>query len=614
MIPAGILYSWTFGRAEPLANHSQSTLHLKIHKEEYLNKKTLGLYWAQVRHHKRTFFTMLIAIPSGAAIIDSILPYILSLAIGELSEGGKNLTQILVWAAIVGVIGTSLNYIGFRSMTIHESHMLRRLREATFASLMLKDNSFFVNQKIGAMTSRYIDFIRSYVTIQDLLIIRTLGFVLTVGSGLVLLAAESWLVAAIIMGLIAVLAIEIRWSAKVRAPWRHERKTLVSEIHGDVADAFTNNAVVRSYAGEPREIAHLHEKTKRFTKIYQKDIGFVMTEGSVRVFLMVIIQVCAVVVSAHLIKNGAMSLATAIFVLAYMQRIGSQLFMLSDIINGYDQAFLDAQPMTEMLLTENVVSDVPRAQALTISAPSIEFSDVSYRYPDGKSNVLSSISCSIPAGQKVGLVGHSGAGKSTIVSLLLRFADVTTGTISISGQNIRSVTQHSLRQHIAYVPQEPMLFHRTLRENIAYGKPEASDEEIEKAAQQANALDFIKKLPHGLDTTVGERGVKLSGGQRQRIAIARAILKDAPILVLDEATSALDSESEKLIQNALEKLMKGRTSIVIAHRLSTIAKLDRIIVLDDGKTAEDGTHSELLKRNGIYASLWNHQSGGFIEE
>lgn len=579
-----------------------------------MNRKTLGLYWAQVRHHKRTFFTMLIAIPTGAAIIDSVLPYMLSLAIGALSDGKQDLTQLLIWSAIVGLIGAVLNFTGFRAMMLHESHLLRRLRETTFESLMLKDNAFFINQKIGAMTSRYIDFVRGYVTIQDLFIIRTLGFILTVGSGVILLALQSWLVAAIIIGLIGLLAIEIRWSAKVRAPWRHERKTLVSEIHGDVADALTNNMVVRSYAGEAREIAHLNVKTKRFTKLFQKDIGFVMTEGSTRVLIMVIIQVIAVAVSAHLIKDGTMTLATAIFVLAYMQRIGSQLFMLSDIINGYDQAFLDAHPMTEMLLTENIVKDQKDAKKLNITSPSITLDEISFRYPEGKENVIDSVSLIIPAGQKVGLVGHSGAGKSTIVTLLLRFADINDGSITIDGQDIREVTQASLRESIAYVPQEPMLFHRTLRENISYGRPSATDKEILEAATKANALEFIEKLPQGLDTLVGERGIKLSGGQRQRIAIARAILKDAPILVLDEATSALDSESEKLIQSSLSRLMQGRTSIVIAHRLSTIAKLDRIVVLDQGIIAEDGSHKELLAKNGIYAKLWNHQSGGFIEE
>ncbi len=217
-------------------------------------------------------------------------------------------------------------------------------------------------------------------------------------------------------------------------------------------------------------------------------------------------------------------------------------------------------------------------------------------------------------GQKVGLVGHSGSGKTTLTRLLLRFSDVDKGTVSIDDQDISAITQASLRRAIAYVPQEPLLFHRSLRENIAYGRPDATDKQIREAARKAHALEFIDKLSSGLDTMVGERGVKLSGGQRQRIVIARAILKDAPILVLDEATSALDSESEQLIQASLAELMKGRTTVVIAHRLSTIQKMDRIIVLEDGKIIEDGSHASLLAKKGTYAGLWAHQSGGFIEE
>ena len=207
------------------------------------------------------------------------------------------------------------------------------------------------------------------------------------------------------------------------------------------------------------------------------------------------------------------------------------------------------------------------------------------------------------------MVGRSGSGKTTLTRLLLRLEDIQEGLILIDGQDISEVTQVSLRRQIAYVPQEPLLFHRTIAENIAYGRPQATTEEIRQAAREANALEFIEKLPEGFDTITGERGVKLSGGQRQRIAIARAILTNAPILVLDEATSALDSESEKMIQDALVNLMKDRTSIVIAHRLSTVSSLDRIIVLKDGKIEEDGTHEQLLKNNGEYAGLWEHQTG-----
>jgi ATP-binding cassette subfamily B protein len=256
---------------------------------------------------------------------------------------------------------------------------------------------------------------------------------------------------------------------------------------------------------------------------------------------------------------------------------------------------------------------MPRpVKPVTMSAPN--GSSVTFTHDENDAALFENFSVDIKAGERIGLVGRSGSGKTTLTRLLLRFSDVDSGSITIDGQSITDISQIDLRSHIAYVQQEPMLFHRSLRANIAYGKPDASDEQILDAAKSANALEFIGKLPKGLDTIVGERGVKLSGGQRQRVAIARAILKDAPILVLDEATSALDSESEKLIQDALVTLMNGRTSIVIAHRLSTISKLDRIIVLDQGKIIEQGSHSELLAAEGRYARLWSHQSGGFIEE
>ena len=210
-------------------------------------------------------------------------------------------------------------------------------------------------------------------------------------------------------------------------------------------------------------------------------------------------------------------------------------------------------------------------------------------------------------------MGPSGAGKTTITKLLLRFADVQQGPIIIDGQDIRKITQDDLRSNISYISQEPILFHRSIRDNIAYSKPNATEEEIFEVARKAHAHDFIEKLPKSYDTLVGERGVKLSGGERQRVAIARAMLKDSPILLLDEATSSLDSISESYIQDAFNELMKGKTTIVIAHRLSTVQKMDKIIVLDNGKIVEEGTHQELLAKNGFYSDLWNHQTGGFLD-
>jgi len=313
-------------------------------------------------------------------------------------------------------------------------------------------------------------------------------------------------------------------------------------------------------------------------------------------------------------QYGIASVGTVYLIFIYALNINRQLWELNNITRTYNRVIGDAHEMTEILMKDYRLID-HSLDELQASKGEVIFDSVTFTHDDGEGDqVFNDFNLRIPAGQRVGLVGHSGSGKTTLTRILLRFSDIDSGVISIDNQDISHVTQKSLHESIAYVAQEPMLFHRSLYENISYGKPDATKEQIIDAAKKAHAYEFIKNLPKGFETLVGERGVKLSGGQRQRIAIARAILKDAPILVLDEATSALDSESEKLIQASLDVLMKGRTSIVIAHRLSTIAKLDRIVVLQDGEVVEDGTHAELLKQNGTYATLWKHQSGGFIED
>lgn len=270
--------------------------------------------------------------------------------------------------------------------------------------------------------------------------------------------------------------------------------------------------------------------------------------------------------------------------------------------------------MIDIFETKSDIKDTTNPEKCKINKGGIKFENVTFGYKKNK-YIFKDFNFEIKSNQKIGLVGHSGAGKSTIVNLLLRFVDVNSGCIKIDNQDIRKISQYDLRKHISYVPQESILFHRSIYENIAYGKPDASKKEIIQAAKNAHAHEFITKLPNGYDTLVGERGTKLSGGERQRIAIARAMLKNAPILILDEATSALDSLSEKHIQKAFETLMKNRTTVVIAHRLSTIQKMDKIIVLDNGKIIEEGTHESLAnKKNGIYSSFWKSQADGFLSE
>ncbi len=579
------------------------------------NKNTLLFYLKEVKHHWPSFTLALVFLPLGQLMLDTGLPYFLSLAIGDLaSSATASVTPHLVTAACFGIGAIICNIIGFQSLLRHEGKMRTRLYNTMFTTILHKDLQFFVNEKIGALTSRFIDFGRAHIAIQDLLIIRTLGFVLSVVVGMTILSFHAPLLAAVLAVLFVIIVFLVKVFTKIRAPFRHERKKLIGEIHGEVADSLSNSLMVKTFAHEKQEIHHLNTQLSRLEKIYIRDISIFGIDGSIRLFVMVCAQIIGISIASWMVINGQLPLAIAIFSLTYLQRIASQLFTLGELINGYDEALLQAAPMSDILTTPITITDSPKAKAHAINTPQIEFAQTSYTYTDSTDPVIDKLDLTIPAGQKVGLVGHSGAGKTTITHLLLRFFDVSKGAISIDSLDIRNYTQHSLRSQIAYVPQEPMLFHRTLRENIAYGKPDATEEEIREAAQKAHTLDFIDALPQGLDTLVGERGVKLSGGQRQRVAIARAILKDAPILVLDEATSALDSESEHLIQKALEKLMQGRTSIVIAHRLSTISKLDRILVMDKGKIVEDGPHEALLANGGIYATLWAHQSGGFIEE
>lgn len=597
--------------------HSGATKAADLSKNNSrINRATVKLYWEQIRHYKVSFFVMLICIPAASLLLDTVLPYILSQAVDTFtSRDTEMLWQLLGLAGIVAGIGVALNFTGFQSGITHESKVRADLSVSTLDTLLKKDTGFFANQKIGALTGRFIDFVNAHVGLQDLLIIRTLTFVFNMVVGTVLIFISTPAIGMLVIALIIGLLFQVRLSLKLRSNLRNARKELIGVVNGMAADTISNNATVKTFGNESYELAENKTINDKYRDVYRKDFRWMSVDGSTRLLVMSAVQIIAIGMMANMLIAGQIELGIAIFTVAYLQRIASQLFVLGEMVNGYDKLFLQAAPMTEMLIAEEKVVDAPNAHQLKVHNPIIELRSVSYAYEDARDiTVLNTISLTIPAGQRVGLVGPSGAGKTTVTKLLMRLDDTTDGCITIDGQDISKVTQESLRRTISFVPQEPLLFHRSLRENILYGKLNASEDELAQAIKAARADEFIDRLPHRLNTIVGERGVKLSGGQRQRIAIARAILKDAPVLILDEATSALDSESEKLIQKSLETLMKDRTSIVIAHRLSTIAKLDRIIVLDDGKIVEDGTHAELLQKKGTYAKLWEHQSGGFIEE
>jgi len=310
--------------------------------------------------------------------------------------------------------------------------------------------------------------------------------------------------------------------------------------------------------------------------------------------------------------RGLITVGTFVLAQTYIIGLSQQLWGLNKIIRSVYQSLADSKEMVDILLTKHEIKDLPDAKKLFVTKGEIVFNNVSFEF-NRDNMVLKDINITIKPGQKVAVIGPSGAGKTTLARLIMRIYNLTKGSITIDGQDISKVTQVSLREKISFVPQDPILFHRTLMENIRYGRRDATDEEVKEAARLAHCNEFVENLPLKYETFVGERGIKLSGGERQRVAIARAILKKAPILIFDEATSSLDSYSESLIQDALENLMQDCTTIVIAHRLSTVKKMDRIISMSDGFIVEDGTHEELSNiDSGLYKKLWDLQVGGFL--
>jgi len=412
------------------------------------------------------------------------------------------------------------------------------------------------------------------------------------------------------LALLVVLFLVNRQMAPKKATLSRTNAEAKTDVNAHLVDTIGNISAVRQYTSTRTELERIHTLTnhRRNTAI----TSWLYTErmlliNSTLLFLFAFAMFWLLI---ERWGSGVISTGDFVLVLALLSQITGTLLFIGRAFNTTAKAIGEMREGLDDIYQPHEIKDAPDATTLSPQPPAIAWHNVTFEF--NQVPIFQNFSLEIPAFQRVGLVGPSGAGKTTFVSLLLREHELSNGHISIAEQDIATVTQNSLREAIAVVPQEPALFHRTIRENIAYANPDASDAVIEAAAKQAHAHDFITNLPAGYDTLVGERGIKLSGGQRQRIAIARALLKDAPILLLDEATSALDSESEAAIQEALQTLMKGKTVIAIAHRLSTLQAMDRLIILDEGKIVEDGTHHKLKEANGLYQKLWEHQAGGFL--
>ncbi len=505
-------------------------------------------------------------------------------------------------------------------LTIGMSYIVEMRMQSDVASKILrhltaKSLGYHSNRMSGGIVSDANKLIGSVERFWDTVLFNAIPIATTIISVCIALSFVFWQFAIVLAVLsIAIIFIIVKSQNKI-APASRIVSEKSSAMTAHLADIVGNIAVVKAFAKEETEINRYENLISEWRNANYREMKKVLlTTGAFGVML-TIMNLCAFVAAILATEYHIASIGVTYLVISYTINVVSRLWSVANTTRSYLRVIGDASPMIDTLCEKTEINDSINPEKFTMKKGEIGFNDITFTHNENNHELFSHFNLAIKPGEQIGLVGKSGSGKTTLTHLLLRFSDIDKGSIAIDGQDITKITQADLHKAIAYVPQESMLFHRSLRDNIAYSKPNATDQEIYEAAKQANVTDFIKDLPKGFATLVGERGVKLSGGQRQRIAIARAILKDAPILILDEATSALDSENEKLIQTALTRLMKGRTSIVIAHRLSTIAKLDRIIVLDNGNIVEQGTHDELIaSKNSVYAKLWKHQSGNFIDE
>jgi ATP-binding cassette subfamily B protein len=580
-------------------------------------------FWAGIKPQKWQLIFLLLSII--VANIVSVITPLFYKQFFDIITGGKNPSEIAGQLFLIIFYIASLNglfWLLYRVATIlnviFEPGVMARLKQQSYDYLMQHSYSFFANSFAGSLVQKVNRFARAFERMTDDLAWNLLPLAVRVVSiFLVVLFINKWIAFVILIWTVIFLSFNILFSR-----WKLKYDIKVAEIDskatGYLADTIGNQNTVQLFNGFEFE----SKGYKKVTGQQAKALTFAWSLDSViegvQALLSFGIEFVLFYFAIKYWEQGIITVGVFVLLQAYVINIISQLWGFTRLVRDVYQSYADSKEMVEILLLSHEIKDIPQAKELNIksanSGAEIKFENLSFSFNQTR-KVLENVNLEIKPGEKIALVGPSGAGKTTFVRLLLRLYSASAGKILIDGQDIVACTQESLRKNISMVPQDPILFHRTLAENIAYGKKDASKQEIENAAQLAHCDEFIKNMPQGLETYVGERGIKLSGGERQRVAIARAILKNAPILILDEATSSLDSNSEALIQDALNNLMKNCTTIVIAHRLSTIQKMDRIIVVDNGKIVEQGGHAELLKkRNSLYRTLWKMQAGGFLNE
>lgn len=589
-------------------------------KSKKVAMRTLHYYWQEFKKYKWYSLGVLILTPVVIFIRNVLGSYIFADIIDKISAGIPEeqiiptlLPEVLIYLAVFTLNSLALEKLRLYFCWKMELLAMRDLDMHVFETISAQSMQFHNNRFSGSLVSQTNKFTGAFERFADTVIWQVLPIITYSVSIIIIVWQRTWIFALALLGTIFIYTILTWFSFKKIGDLSEKEASTYTKKTGQLSDSISNIISVKSYAKEKFE-------KKRYDVFQQKQLSAsyaLMNATIVRDLLFSTVIVSLTAALLFFLMGGQMwfglSISTLILLVNYSQTLLGQLYDITRIFRDINRCFGDAYEMTVILDMVDDVVDEEGAKKLKLEKGEIEFRNVTFKHKDAKDTIFENFNLDIKPGEKVGLVGISGSGKTTLTKLLLRFANVDAGEITIDGQDIRYVTQKSLRRAIAYVPQETALFHRSITDNIAYSKENVDFKEVERVAKLAHVDEFVDKLPEGYETLVGERGVKLSGGQRQRIAIARAMLKDAPILVLDEATSALDSESEALIQEALNNLMKNRTSIVVAHRLSTIANMDRIVVLKDGKIIEQGSHKELLAKNGEYGKLWSRQSGAFLD-
>ena len=552
------------------------------------------------------------------AVMDIIVPIYYKQFFDIISSGGevavlsKELIGIIVFILVLNGISWSSFRVNNFAINWFQSNVMSRLRTTAFEYMLDHSYLFFANNFTGSLTQRINRYARAFERLNDRIVWDIIPLTIKVIGITIVLWFINHNIAYILFAWAIIFMVSNYLLARWKLKYDIEAAELDSRLTATLSDAITNHQTIQLFTGQKFEAGIFQDVNTWWRKLntFRWNVDSVVT--GFQAGLMFAIEFFLFYYGIKYWQLGLISIGTFVLIQAYYFSMADRLWNVSRVIRDVYEGYADAKEMVEILKLAHDVKDAPGAKAILVPKGEIDWKNVGFAFNMTRS-VLNGISLHIRNGEKIALVGPSGAGKSTFVRLLLRLYDIESGEITIDGQNIAHVTQDSLRHNISLVPQDPVLFHRTLLENIRYGRRDATDLEVMTAAKLAHCDDFIESLPNKYETYVGERGIKLSGGERQRVAIARAILKNAPVLILDEATSSLDSHSEMLIQDALDTLMKGKTTIVIAHRLSTIKKMDRIIVVDNGRIVEEGTHDTLAeKAGGLYAKLWSLQAGGFL--